>query len=50
MPDYGDDAIYVWSITVLGLALPALMVLYSFLRAHLSKARLERLQKEDDQA
>ncbi|MEO0607294.1 MAG: hypothetical protein AAFY82_03625 [Pseudomonadota bacterium] len=50
MPDYGDDAIYVWSITILGLALPALMVGYSFLRAHLSKARLERLQKEDEQA
>ena len=48
MPDYGDDAIYVWSITILGLALPALMVGLSLLKVHLSKARLERLKQEDD--
>jgi len=48
MPDFGDDAIYVWSITLTGLALPALMIGYSVLRVHLSKARLERLKKEED--
>ena len=48
MPDFGDDAIYVWSITIIGLALPALMVAYSLLRVRLSKARLERLKKEED--
>ena len=39
MPDYGDDAIYVWSITLIGVVLPALMLGLSFLRAHLTKAR-----------
>ena len=49
MPDYGDDAIYVWSITIIGLVLPALMVVFSVLRVHLSKAKLERLKKDEDQ-
>ncbi len=48
MPDYGDDAIYVWSITILGVALPVLMVGLSLLKVHLSKARLDRLKHEDD--
>lgn len=50
MPDYADDAIYVWSITILGIVLPILMIGFSLLRVHLSKARLERLQQEEDQA
>ena len=49
MPDYGDDAIYVWSITIIGLVLPALMVAFSLLRVHMSKARLERLKQDEDQ-
>lgn len=48
MPDYGDDAIYVWSITILGVVLPVLMVGLSLLKVHLSKARLDRLKREDD--
>ncbi len=48
MPDFGDDAVYVWSVTILGLALPALMAGLSLLKVHLSKARLERLKQEDD--
>ena len=48
MPDFGDDAVYVWSITILGLAMPALMVGLSLLKVHLSKVRLERLKQEDD--
>ena len=48
MPDYGNDAVYVWSVTILGLALPALMAGLSLLKVHLSKARLERLKQEDD--
>ena len=50
MPDFADDAIYVWSITIIGLALPVLMMAYSFLRVHGAKARLERLQQDEDQA
>ena len=48
MPDFGDDAIYVWSITLIGLILPILMAGLSLLRVHLSKARLERLKQDDD--
>ena len=48
MPDFGDDAIYVWSITILGIALPALMAGLSLLKVHSSKARLNRLKSEDD--
>lgn len=50
MPDFADDAVYVWSITLIGLALPVLMIGFSLARVHLSKARLERLQQEEDQA
>lgn len=48
MPDFGDDAAYVWSITILGLVLPVLMAGLSLLRVHMSKARLDRLKQEDD--
>ena len=48
MPDFGDDAAYVWSITILGLVLPVLMAGLSLLRVHISKARLDRLKQEDD--
>lgn len=48
MPDFGDDAIYVWSMTIISLALPIAMAVYSLLRVHMSKARLERLKQEDD--
>ncbi len=48
MPDYGDDAFYVWSITIIGLVLPVLMIGFSLLRVHLSKARLERLKRDED--
>jgi hypothetical protein len=48
MPNYGDDAIYVWWITILGLVLPALMVGLSLLKVHASKRRLDRLTQEDD--
>ncbi len=48
MPDYGDTGVYVWSVTIIGLALPALMAGLSLIKVHLSKARLERLKQEDD--
>jgi len=48
MPDFGDDAAYVWSITILGLVLPVLMAGLSLLRVHMAKARLDRLKQEDD--
>ena len=48
MPDFGDDAAYVWSVTLFGLAIPILMGVYSVLKVHLSKARLDRLKQEED--
>ena len=48
MADFGDDAIYVWSITIIGLALPVLMAGYSLVRVRMSKSRLERLRQEDE--
>ena len=48
MPDFGDDAIYVWSITLIGVGLTAIMLGLSFLRAHLTKARLDRMKKDED--
>jgi hypothetical protein len=50
MSEFGDDAIYVWSITIIGLVLPALMVVFSLSRVHLSKARLERMKKQADES
>ncbi|MDJ0921800.1 MAG: hypothetical protein QNI84_11780 [Henriciella sp.] len=47
MPDFADDAIYIWSITVLGLAVPIVMAALTLLRVRLAKQRLERLQKDE---
>ncbi|MEM9937518.1 MAG: hypothetical protein AAFZ91_02110 [Pseudomonadota bacterium] len=47
MPDFADDAIYVWSITVLGVGTPVIMGALVWLRVRLAKQRLERLQKDE---
>jgi len=49
MPDYGDDAVFVWAITVLGLATPLLMAGFAFLRTHLAKRKLDRLEASKDE-
>ena len=48
MPDYGDDAFYVWSVTLAGLVLPVLMIAYSLIKVRLSKARLDRLKGDEE--
>ena len=48
MPDFGDDAIYVWSVTLFGLALPILMIVNSVLKVRFSKARLDRMKQEEE--
>ncbi|MEM1147265.1 MAG: hypothetical protein AAGA72_14800 [Pseudomonadota bacterium] len=48
MPEYGDDAFYVWSVTIAGLLLPILMIAYSVIKVRLSKARLDRMKQEED--
>ncbi|MEQ3746020.1 MAG: hypothetical protein ABNH53_07280 [Henriciella sp.] len=47
MPDFGSDAIYVWSITLLGIVTPLLLAAYALTRASSAKKRLERLEKDD---
>ncbi len=49
MPNFGDDAAYVWPITIIGIVLPVLMIGLSLLRVHLTKARLDRLKKEEEE-
>ncbi len=49
MPDFGDDAIYVWAITILGLATPVLMTGLVLLRIRLAKRRLDRLSASKDE-
>jgi hypothetical protein len=47
MPNFGSDAIYVWSITRLGIVTPLLLGSYALIRANSAKKRLERLEKDD---
>lgn len=49
MPGFGDDGIYVWSITLLGLIVPALMSGLVWFRVHQTKARLGRLEQDQDE-
>jgi len=45
VPEYGDDAFYVWSVTIAGLLLPILIIAYSVIKVRLSKARLDRMKQ-----
>ena len=47
MPDFGSNAIYVWSITLFGIVTPLLLGIYALIRASSAKKRLERLEKDD---
>ena len=48
LPTFDDNAAFIWSIFVIGLAVPALLGLYAGLKARLAKQRLERLQSSED--
>ena len=47
MPSFGDDGIYVWSITLLGIATPTLLCTYALLRAVWAKRRLKKFEEAD---
>ncbi len=47
MVDFGDDGIYVWSITALGIAAPILLGLFAFMRVRFAKKRLERMEETE---
>ena len=48
MPDFDKNAGYIWAVVVIGLVVPIMMGIYATARARAAKARLERLQAEDD--
>ncbi len=48
MPEFDKNAAYLWAIIGLGVGIPVLLTLYAWLRAKLTKAKLQRLQKGED--
>ena len=44
MPQFDENAPFIWAIFAIGLIVPVLLSLYAGLRAHLAKRRLERLK------
>lgn len=46
LPDFGDNAPFIWAIYVIGLAVPVGLAVYCGMRARLARRRLERLQGE----
>lgn len=50
MPEFDKNAGYIWAIVLIGLIVPVLLGIYAAVRARIAKARLERLQSEDDDA
>ena len=50
MPEFDKNAEYIWAIVLIGLIVPVLLGIYAAVRARIAKARLERLQSEDNDA
>ena len=48
LPVFDHNAAYIWTIYVIGLAVPAALLVYAVLKARSAKRRLERLQAEKD--
>lgn len=46
LPEFDDNAAYIWAIVAIGVAVPALLGLYAGARARLARRRLERLQAD----
>lgn len=40
------NAAFLWSIIIMGIALPFLLGLYSIIRVRLAKSRLDRMREE----
>lgn len=47
MPHFDDNAAFIWAIFAIGLAVPALLGLYAWLRERLARRRLERLRESE---
>jgi len=50
LPEFDKNAGYLWTIVAIGVIVPVLLSLYAGLRARAAKARLERLQNQDEEA
>lgn len=50
MPEFDKNAGYIWAMVAIGLAVPFLLSLYAAMRVRLSKARLDRLKAQEDDA
>ena len=46
LPAFDHNAAYIWTIYLIGLAVPAGLLAYAVLKARMAKKRLERLQAE----
>lgn len=50
MPEFDKNAAYLWAIVLIGLIVPALLAAYALVRVRLNRARLERLNAQEDEA
>ena len=48
MPEFDKNAGYIWAIVIIGLVIPALLALYAVAKTRMAKARLARLQADED--
>ncbi len=46
LPRFDDNAVFIWAIYLLGMAVPILLGVYAMVKARLARRRLERLQAE----
>lgn len=49
MPEFDKNAAYIWAIVLIGLIVPALLAAYAFAKVKMARARLTRLQAQEDQ-
>ncbi|MEM7459331.1 MAG: hypothetical protein AAF331_07690 [Pseudomonadota bacterium] len=50
MPEFDKNAGYIWAIVMIGVVVPILLSAYAVLRSRMARARLERLQNQEDDA
>ncbi|MEO1553448.1 MAG: hypothetical protein AAFR82_05890 [Pseudomonadota bacterium] len=50
MPEFDKNAGYIWAIVIIGVGVPVLLSLYAAMRSRRARARLERLQSQEEDA
>lgn len=48
LPEFDKNAGYIWAIVIIGFMTPLLLSVYVWLRAKAAKARLDRLEAQED--